>query len=121
MKSRFLILTMGLLMVLAIGADAYAQAVFTVSGSNRPRGRMNGHGELAGGITLAKLSGSSVGAEVGAVIIDYGVPITNAVDTDTDATTSGRAKRHCSDDLWHRRNQRHCGSVGQHDYDHCSS
>ena len=90
MKSRFLILTMGLLMVLAIGADAYAQAVFTVSGSNRPRGRMNGHGELAGGITLAKLSGSSVGAEVGAVIIDYGVPITNAVDTDTDATTSGQ-------------------------------
>ena len=31
MKSRFLILMMGLLMVLAIGADAYAQAVFTVS------------------------------------------------------------------------------------------
>ena len=79
MKSRFLILTMGLLMVLAIGADAYAQAVFTVSGSNRPRGRMNGHGELAGGITLAKLSGQDTGGEVGSVIIDYGVPVTNDV------------------------------------------
>ena len=80
MKSRFLILTMGLLMVLAIGVDAYAQVVFTVSGSNRPRGRMNGHGELAGGITLAKLSGTSkYRDEVGSVIIDYGVPVTNDV------------------------------------------
>ena len=38
MKSRFLILTMGLLMVLAIGADAYAQAVFTVSSGLISRG-----------------------------------------------------------------------------------
>ena len=58
MKSRFLILMMGLLMVLAIGADAYAQATFTVSSGNTPRGRMNGHAELAGGVTLAQFSGT---------------------------------------------------------------
>ena len=79
MKSRFLILTMGLLMVLAMGADAYAQAVFTVSSGNQPRGRMNGHGEVAGGVTLAKLSGAGVGDAGGSVIIDYGVPVTNDV------------------------------------------
>ena len=74
MKSRFLILMMGLLMVLAMGADAYAQAVFTVSSGNQPRGRVNGHAELAGGVTLARLSGASVGTEGGSVIIDYGRP-----------------------------------------------
>ena len=80
MKSRFLILMMGLLMVLAIGADAYAQATFTVSSGNTPRGRMNGHAELAGGVTLSHFSGTNVGTAGGSVIIDYGVPITNDID-----------------------------------------
>ena len=82
MKSRFLILMMGLLMVLAMGADAYAQATFQVS-AGATQGRMNGHTEEAGGITLAVTSGTIGTAEGdnGTVLIDYGVPITNALDT----------------------------------------
>jgi hypothetical protein len=82
MKSRFLILMMGLLMVLAMGADAYAQATFQVS-AGATQGRMNGHTEEAGGITLAVTSGTIGTGEGdnGTVLIDYGVPITNALDT----------------------------------------
>jgi hypothetical protein len=80
MKSRFLILMMGLLMVLAMGADAYAQATFQVS-AGATQGRMNGHTEEAGGITLAVTSGTIGTGEGdnGTVLIDYGVPITNAI------------------------------------------
>lgn len=78
MKSRFLILTMGLLMVLAMGADAYAQATFQLS-SGATQGRMNGHTEKAGGITLARTTGETTTAQTGEVVIDFGLPITNSV------------------------------------------
>ena len=91
MKSRCLILTMGLLMVLTMAPSAFAQEesiTFQVS-SGATQGRMNGHTELAGGITLARTSGSLSANDAdtdpdGTVVIDYGVPITNAFDTDSD-------------------------------------
>ena len=86
MNQRFNILAMSTLLVMTMATSAFAQAVFTVSSGNQPRGRMNGHAELAGGVTLAKLSGENVGADGGTVVLDYGVPITNDVDGDAAAT-----------------------------------
>ena len=81
MKIKFAFSALALLVVMTMATSAFAQAVFTVSSGIEPRGRMNGHAELAGGITLSRFSGSIGGAETGTAIIDYGVPITNALDT----------------------------------------
>ena len=79
MKTRFVFSAFCMLVAMTMATGAFAQAVFTVSSGNQPRGRLNGHTEVAGGVTLAKLSGTDVGVGGGSVIIDYGVPITNAV------------------------------------------
>ena len=82
MKSRFLILMMGLLMVLAIGADAYAQATFTVSSGNHaagPHERPRGTGRRCHAGEVKRYY--TVGTAGGSAIIDYGVPITNDVGT----------------------------------------
>ena len=86
MKTRFVFSAFCMLVAMTMATGAFAQAVFTVSSGNQPRGRLNSHTELAGGVTLAKLSGSDVGADGGTVVIDYGVPITNVVGDGTDNT-----------------------------------
>ena len=57
MKTRFVFSAFCMLVAMTMATGAFAQAVFTVSSGNQPRGRLNSHTELAGGITLAKLSG----------------------------------------------------------------
>ena len=86
MKTKFAVFTLSLLMVLTMATGAFAQGVFTVSGGIEPRGRMNGHAEEAGGITLFLNSGGIDADDEGTVVIDYGVPITNAVGVDSDDT-----------------------------------
>jgi hypothetical protein len=87
MKIKFAFSAFCMLVAMTLATGAFAQAVFTVSAGNEPRGRMNGHGEVAGGVTLAKLSGTSVGDAGGSVIIDYGVPVTNDVGAGENAIT----------------------------------
>ena len=91
MKIKFAVFTLSLLMILTISTGAFAQVeesiTFQVS-SGATQGRMNGHTELAGGITLSQTSGTIEGNDTdtdieGTVVIDYGVPITNDFDTDT--------------------------------------
>ena len=86
MKTRFVFSACCMLVAMTMATGAFAQVVFTVSSGNQPRGRLNSHTALAGGVTLAKLSGGTIGGTGGTVIIDYGVPITNAVNSTNDAT-----------------------------------
>ena len=92
MNQRFDILAMSTLLVITMATSAFAQAqesiTFQVS-SGATQGRMNGHTEMAGGITLARTSGELSQDDAdddadGTVVIDYGVPITNAFNTDSD-------------------------------------
>ena len=75
MKSRFVFSSFCMLVAMTMATSAFAQGVFTVSSGNQPRGRLNGHAEVAGGISLA--TATSPPALDGSVIIDYGVQITN--------------------------------------------
>ena len=81
MKTRFVFSAFCMLVAMTMATGAFAQGTFQVS-AGATQGRMNGHTEEAGGITLALISGEidAVG-ETGTVVIDYGVPITNAVNT----------------------------------------
>ncbi len=72
-KSKYM-LACGVLAVMAMASSAFAQTIFTVTASNTPRARMNGHAELAGGITL---TGTGDNNDGGTISIDYGIPITN--------------------------------------------
>ena len=85
MKTRFVFSAFCMLVAMTMATGAFAQATFQVS-AGATQGRMNGHTEEAGGITLAVTSGSIGTAtdENGTVLIDYGVPITNALDTEDD-------------------------------------
>ena len=86
MKQRFNILAMSTLLVMTMTTTAFAQGTFQVS-SGATQVRMNGHTEMAGGVTLALTSGS-IGTAVGdngTVVIDYGVPITNSLTTTDNA------------------------------------
>ena len=86
MKSRFAFSALALLVVMTMATGAFAQGTFRVSSGIEPRGRMNGHAEEAGGISLFLLNGTVRTGEDATVVIDYGVPITNAVaDVDTAA------------------------------------
>ena len=79
MKTRFIFSAFCMLVAITMATDAFAQAgTFQVS-SGATQGRMNGHTEMAGGVTLALTSGSITQAQTGEVVIDYGVPITNSV------------------------------------------
>ena len=84
MKTRFVFSAFCMLVAMTMATGAFAQATFQVS-AGATQGRMNGHTEEAGGITLALTSGTiAVGnagdEDNGTVLIDYGVPITNALD-----------------------------------------
>ena len=98
MKTRFVFSAFCMLVAMTMATGAFAQAVFTVSSGNQPRGRLNSHTALAGGVTLAKLSGGDIGGTGGTVIIDYGVPITNAVNATGTATTDTIEVRICDAD-----------------------
>ena len=78
MKTRFVFSAFCMLVAMTMATGAFAQGNFQVS-SGANQGRMNGHTELAGGITLALISGDITEDESGTVVIDYGVPITNDV------------------------------------------
>ena len=84
MKIRFAFSALVLMVAMTMATSAFAQSVFSISSGIQPRGREHGHAELAGGVTLARTSGTL--SEDGTVVIDYGVPITNKVgDADADA------------------------------------
>ena len=91
MKSRFAFSALVFLVAMTMATGAFAQGVFTVSSGNQPRGRVNGHAELAGGISLAVTLDAN-GLD-GSVIIDYGVPITNG------ATATGIATAEDNTDI----------------------
>ena len=60
MKIKFAVFTLSLLLILTMAPSAFAQEesiTFQVS-SGATQGRMNGHTEMAGGITLARTSGT---------------------------------------------------------------
>ena len=89
MKTKFAVFTLSLLMVLTMAPDAFAQesVTFQVS-SGATVGRMNGHTEMAGGITLALITGGLEANDAdddadGSVVVDYGLPITNAINAGT--------------------------------------
>ena len=87
MKTRFVFSAFCLLVAMTMATGAFAQATFQVS-AGATQGRMNGHAEEAGGITLAVTSGT-IGTGLddnGTVLIDYGVPITNALGDGTMTT-----------------------------------
>ena len=81
MKSRFVFSAFCMLVAMTMATGAFAQATFQVSSSSAQRGRMNGHAEKAGDISLAYVSGNfnpaGASPNTGTVVIDYGVPITN--------------------------------------------
>ena len=81
MKPRSAFSALALLVVMTMATGALAQGTFRVSSGIEPRGRMNGHAEEAGGISLFLLNGAVRAGEDATVVIDYGVPITNAVAT----------------------------------------
>ena len=79
MKPRSAFSALALLVVMTMATGAFAQGTFRVSSGIEPRGRMNGHAEEAGGISLFLLNGTVRTDQPASIVIDYGVPITNAV------------------------------------------
>ena len=75
MKIRFLFSAFCMLVAMTMATGAFAQsATFQVS-SGATQGRMNGHTEMAGGITLSHING--------------GIVVTNAGPTDDSCSWSG--------------------------------
>ena len=84
MKLRFAPSALVFLVAMTMATGAFAQGIFTLSNNTVPRGRNNGHAELAGDITLFLTTGDidldlDNDAPTGTVTIDYGVPITNSI------------------------------------------
>ena len=100
MKARFAFSAMVLLVAMTMATGAFAQTVFTLSSGIEPRGRMNGHAELTGGITMSRFSGDIENAETGTAIIDYGVPITNTLTTDAPNAITVRICDHYDPSRW---------------------
>ncbi len=85
LKTKYALSALGLLVAMTMATDALAQGVFSVSGSNQPRARQNGHTELAGGITLSRAAQPTNQLAGGTVMIDYGAMITNTVSGEVDS------------------------------------
>ena len=79
MKSRFAFSAFCMLVAMTMATGAFAQGIFVVSSGPEARGRANGQAELSGGISVTLTAGTFTNANSGTVVIDYGVPITNAV------------------------------------------
>ena len=79
MKSRFAFSAFCMLVAMTMATGAFAQGIFVVSSGPEARGRANGQAELGGGISVTMSAGSFTGDHSGTVVVDYGVPITNAV------------------------------------------
>ena len=79
MKFRFAFSAFCMLVAMTMATDAIAQGVFRVTSGTESRGRATGHAEKAGDISLFGIDGEIEEAESGVVMIEYGVPITNAV------------------------------------------
>ena len=86
MKSRFAFSAFCMLVAMTMATGAFAQGVFRVTSGTESRGRATGHAEAAGDISLFLTNGSIAAAETesGVVMIEYGVPITNAVGDEPD-------------------------------------
>ena len=81
-KYRYALSVWCALGVMTMATGAFAQGVFSVSGSVEPRAREHGRTELAGGVTLTLERAPSTagdGAGLGTLSIEYGASITNAV------------------------------------------
>ena len=79
MKSRFAFSALCMLVAMTMATGAFAQGVFRVTSGTESRGRATGHAEKAGDISLFEIDGDIGDNESGVVMIEYGVPITNAV------------------------------------------
>ena len=79
MKFRFAFSALCMLVAMTMATDAIAQGVFRVTSGTESRGRATGHAEKAGDISLFGIDGEIEEDESGVVMIEYGVPITNAV------------------------------------------
>ena len=79
MKTRFVFSAFCMLVAMTMATGAFAQGIFIVSSGPEARGRANGQAELSGGISVTMTAGTFTVDHSGTVVIDYGVPITNAV------------------------------------------
>ena len=79
MKSRFAFSALCMLVAMTMATGAFAQGVFRVTSGTESRGRATGHAEKAGDISLFLTNGEIGADESGVVMIEYGVPITNAI------------------------------------------
>ena len=90
MKSKYMLSALAFLLVMTMSTTAFAQGVFRLSSGTESRGRMNGHAEATGDISLFLINGNideTGEGTSGTVKIDYGVPITNDFSAVTSATT----------------------------------
>ena len=79
MKSRYMLSALAFMVVMVMTTNAFAQGEFRVTSGTEARGRNNGYAETSGGITLRLIDGNLGGDESGTVVIEYGVPIANAI------------------------------------------
>ena len=79
MKSRFAFSALCMLVAMTMATGAFAQGVFRVTSGTESRGRATGHAEKAGDVSLFLTNGDIGEDESGVLMIEYGVPITNAV------------------------------------------
>ena len=81
MKLRFASSSLAFLVAMTMATGAFAQGTFRIGSGTEPRGRINGHTEPAGDITLFLTNGTIARGvtESGTVVLEYGVPITNKV------------------------------------------
>ena len=77
MKSKYMLSALAFLLVMTMTTTAFAQGVFRLSSGTEARGRMNGHAEATGDISMFLINGTIDEDNSGTVKIDYGVPITN--------------------------------------------
>ena len=61
MKQRFNISALAFLLVMTMTTTAFAQGVFRLSSGTESRGRMNGHAEATGDISLFLINGEITG------------------------------------------------------------
>ena len=77
MKPKYMLSALAFLLVMTMTTTAFAQGVFRLSSGTEARGRMNGHAEATGDISMFLINGTIDADNSGTVKIDYGVPITN--------------------------------------------
>jgi hypothetical protein len=82
MRLRFATSALVFLVAMTMATGAFAQGIFTLSAGTEQRGRNNGHAELAGPVTFFLENGTVAAGDEGEIVINFGVPITNALGAD---------------------------------------